>query len=193
MNVRFLIVTLTLLAYSPCHGQVKSAVRAGSLYSDSVLKMLVRSSQLAADRQRSLLRRSALEANETSGIRRSSTMTPTDLQHLDRLSTFAGDKMRRLEELSEFRNDEISRMQAEFKPRESRPSEVNQFAELADKNSTMARLQILQLLKASDDRDWARQVRKSALATAEFSTLLKRLSLSSAARKSEMERLSLGK
>jgi hypothetical protein len=192
MNVRLLILTFVLLAVSPSHGQVKSAVQKGSLYSDSVLKLLIRASQLAADRQRIFLRRSTLEAKEVSGIRRSSTMTPTGQRHLDRLSTFAEEKMRSLEEFSEFRVDEIAQMQAEFRPRASRRSD-GRLAEMADKNSTMAPQRILQLLMSSDDPEWVRRVKKGAVAAPEFSSLLQRLSLLSPARKSEIERLSLDK
>lgn len=192
MKVRFLILTFVLLAVSPSHGQVKSAIQKGSLYSDSVLKLLIRATQFAADRQRILLRRSALETNEASGIRRSSTMTTTDQRHLDRLSTFAEEKMRHLEELSEFRQDKIAQMQAEFRPRVSRPS-GSRLAEMADKNSTMVRQRILKLLMNSNDPEWARRVKKGAVAAPEFSSLTQRLSLMSPSRKSEIERLSFDK
>ena len=138
MKVRFLLLSVVLLAVSPSHGQVKSAVQKGSLYSDSFLKLLVRTFQLSADRQRILLRRSELATNEVSSIRQSSTMKPMDQRQLDRLNTFTEGKMRTLEMLSEFREDEIAQMQAEFKPREQHRPE-NRLAEMADKNSTMAR------------------------------------------------------
>jgi hypothetical protein len=174
MNLHLLILSLIMFTQSPCVVQVKSAVQNSLSYSDSVLRLLVRSSQLAVDRQKSLLRRSALGANETSGIRRSSTMTPGDL-----------------EKLSEFRQNEISRMEVEFRPERSRPSETNRLAQIAEKNSYMDRLQILQLLRGSDDPGWARRVKQSATSVEQFARMLQSRSLASDSRKRAIERLSL--
>ena len=99
-----------------------------------------------------------------------------------------------LEEMSEFKADEVSRMQADY--RSDRPlggKESNRLAEMAQKNSTMFRLKFEQVLRASDARDWARQVKRRATDIGEFADLLRRRSLASDAQDRLMERFSLGK
>jgi hypothetical protein len=118
-------------------------------------------------------------------------MTPGDQQQLDRLSKFAGDRLKHLEKLSEFRQNEISRMEVEFRPERSRPSETNRLAQIAEKNSYMDRLQILQLLRGSDDPGWARRVKQSATSVEQFARMLQSRSLASDSRKRAIERLSL--
>ncbi len=103
------LLTLALVALAPllATAQIKKTINKTSLYSDAVLRQLIRASRLAADRQRSILSRSALGKNDTALIRRQSTLTQNDQKQLDRLSAFAGNRLRMLEEMSEFRADEV--------------------------------------------------------------------------------------
>lgn len=178
---------------SPCGAQTGSAVKGLSIYSDSVLQLLIRSSQLAADRRQSLLSRSALQANETSYIRRSSSFTEQDRAQLDRFSTFARDRLRRVEALSEFPQERITHMKAAFEPREVESRGERHLAELVDKNSNMTRDRLLRLLQSSDSRDWLRRIRDGAVPIGDFSAILKRRSIASPERSREIERLSLDK
>ena len=192
--MRYVLTTIfTLLMLWPCDAQTGSAVRGLSIYSDSVLQLLVRSSQLAADRRKSLLSRSALQANETSVIRRSSSFSEQDRALLDRLSTFAGDRLRRMESLSEFPQERITRMKAAFEPREVESRGERRLAKLADKNSNMTRDRLLRLLQSSESRDWSRRIRDGAVPIGDFSAILKRRSIASPERSREIERLSLDK
>ena len=194
MKTFLLTLALVALAPLPATAQVKKTINKTSLYSDAVLRQLIRASRLAADRQRSILSRSALGKNETALIRRQSTLTQNDQQQLDRLSAFAGNRLRMLEEMSEFRADEVSRIQADY--RSDRPlggKESNRLAEMAQKNSTMSRPKFEQVLRASDARDWARQVKRRATDIGEFADLLRRRSLLSGPQARLMERISLDK
>jgi len=192
--LRYVLTTIaTLLMLSPCGAQTGSAVRGLSIYSDSVLQLLVRSSQLAADRRQSLLRRSALQANETSLIRRTSSFSEQDRAQLDRLSAFAGDRLRRMEELSEFRPDQITRMKAAFDPRDVVSAGERHLAQQANKNSNMTRDRLLRLLQSSESRDWSRRIRDGAVPMGDFSAILKRRSIASPEWSRQIERLSLDK
>ena len=177
----------------PAHAQVKTAINRSSIYADSVLRQLVRASQHAASRQQSILGRSALQQNETTVIRRQSALAPTDLAQLERLSSFSGDRLRSLEEQSEFREREISRMQAAFQASPATNQAENRLADLAEKNSTMPRSQVLSLMSTSDARDWAERVRRRALAVGGFSDLLQKRSLASTTRSRVIRQMSQDK
>ena len=190
-----LIFMLALISAAPLSAtaQVGQTINRRSLYSGTLLRQLVRASQLAADRQQSIFRRSALAENETVRIRRHSTLSSTEQKNLDRLSAFAGDRLRSLEEMSEFRADQISRMQADYR------SELltggngpNRLAELAKKNSTMPRPQMQRILRASDAREWANQVKRRALAAGGYADLLRGRSLASNTQSRLIKSLSLG-
>ena len=187
------ILWLALLICAPSTAQVGQSARKRSIYADDVFRVLVQASQLAAERQNAMMRRSSLEEHETAEIRKSSTMTVANQKQLDRLSQFGGDRMKRLELLSEFREDEIARMQAEFKPRLPKQGDPGQLADAADRNSNMTRPEIQLLLKGSDDRDWARRVRETAVAAGDFSAMLSRRSLHSATSQSLILDLSVDK
>lgn len=177
------LATVLLIAFlvCPASGQVKKTINRSSLYADSVLRQLVRASQLAVTRQRSILNQSALRENETSGIRRQSTLSGNDLAQLERLSEFAGDRLRSMEEQSEFKQHEVSRMQAAYQGGLDAPGE-NRLAEIAQKNSTMPHPQAQRLLTSSEAREWANGVRRRALATRGLAELLQNRSLASPAR-----------
>lgn len=194
MKTLLLTLALVVSAQQPATAQVRARINKTSLYSDTILRQLVRASRLAAERQASILRRSGLAKNETALVRRQSTLTPTDQEQLDRLSAFAGNRLRMLEEMSEFKAHEVSRMQANY--RSDRPwgsKESNRLAEMASKNSSMSRPKFEQVLRASDARDWARQVRRRATDIGGFADLLRRRSLASDAQDGLMKSFSLGK
>lgn len=189
MNLK--IVMVLLLLCTPLNAQVKGTIDRSSRYADSVLRQLVRASQLAAERHQSIVRGSSLRDHETTGIRRQSTLSPANLSQLDRLSAFAGDRLRALEESSEFRESEISRMQADYQ--DGLPGgdpEVNEVAVVAEKQSTMSRPDVERMLRQSDAQAWARRVRQRAIAADAFGRLLRQRSLSSPMHQRQLQKLS---
>ena len=72
-------------------------------------------------------------------------------------------------------------------------SPENRLADLAEKNSTMPRSQVLSLMSTSDARDWAERVRRRALAVGGFSDLLQKRSLASTTRSRVIRQMSQDK